>query len=101
MKKSTLQLIAILCALAVFGFFGARLAGSLAKSATLERLETVWPHFETMPEAEHAFVVDLAVACNVVSRPAERAEVLACLRKASSAAGPQASARLESLLKGR
>ncbi|MBQ5940130.1 hypothetical protein [Massilia sp. AB1] len=97
-KSSALQIAAIVLALAVFGVVGAKFAGSRAEQATLARMETVWPDFAAMPEPERMFLIQLSLNCQVVRRPAERAEVVECLRSGARQAGADAPARLERLL---
>lgn len=96
--RSALQIAMIVIALVVFGVVGAKFAGQRAEQATLERMGTVWPEFSAMTEADRIFLIHLSLACELVRRPAERAEVVACLRSGAQRAGGQAPARLQRLL---
>jgi hypothetical protein len=49
-----------------------------------------------MPEQERAFLVELALTCNVVERQPVRAEVVACLRSVPKNAS--ATERLDRLI---
>lgn len=97
-SPSILLVIVPVLALAVFGFFGARYMLGAHSETTLERIALVWPGVAAMPEADRAFLVELALTCNVVERQPVRAEVVDCLRSAAGKMQPGASARLESLV---
>ena len=97
--KSAPLIAAIVLALAVFGVAGAKFAGQRAEQATFERMETVWPDFSAMPEADRTFLIQLSLNCQLVRRPVLRPEVLACLRDGARQAGAEAPPRLERLLR--
>ncbi|MFC0253680.1 hypothetical protein [Massilia consociata] len=99
--KSLIQLGVILLALAVFGYFGAKYVGNMTQDSTLERLETVWPEFRTMPEQDRDFLIEASLTCNVLARPAVRADVVDCLRSTAPRLTPEAQAKLDALLKDR
>src|SRR5450830_378386 len=98
-SPSLLSLFAIIAALAIFGFVGARYMLGAHSENTLKQLSIVWPDIEAMPDRERNFLVELALTCNVVQRQAVRAEVIDCLRTTAPKAGPDASARLDRLVK--
>ena len=94
---SYLSLVGVLVLLGVFGFFGARYLLNAHSASTTERLALVWPGIAAMPEQERAFLVELALTCNVSTREPVRAEVLDCLRSVKMNAA--ATERLERLVK--
>lgn len=96
-SPSLLSLFLVLAALAVFGFFGARYMLNSHAESTLALLRTVRPDIATMPEQDRAFLVELALTCNVATRQPVRAEVVDCLRSVEM--NQAASARLDSLIK--
>ena len=98
-SPSLLFLIVPVVVLAIFGFFGARYMLKTHADKTLDRLAVVWPAIETMPEPERAFLVELALICNVAEREAVRAEVVACLRSSAEKMTPAPTGRLEGLLR--
>ena len=77
---SLLSLLAVLVALAIFGFFGARYMLKSHSASTLDQLRLVRPDIATMPEQDRAFLVELAHTCNMTMREPVRAEVIDCLR---------------------
>lgn len=93
---SLLSLLLVLAALAVFGFIGARFMLSSHTESTNRQLGIVWPGIATMPEADRAFLVELAHTCNLTIREPVRAEVIDCLRSVEMNA--DASARLDRLI---
>ncbi|KFI07991.1 hypothetical protein [Massilia sp. BSC265] len=93
---SLLSLFLVLAALALFGFIGARYMLSSHTENTNQQLGIVWPGLATMPEADRAFLVELAHTCNLTTRQPVRAEVVDCLRSVQMT--PQASARLDRLI---
>lgn len=95
-SPSLLSLFAALAALAVFGFFGAKYMLSSHSESTMDQLRVVWPAIAAMPEPERAFLVELALTCNVVTRQPVRAEVVDCLRSVEMNAA--ATERLNRLL---
>jgi len=97
-SPSLLFLIVPIAALAIFGFFGARYMLNSHVETTMERLAVVWPGVAGMPEPDRAFLVELALTCNVVERKAVRAEVIDCLRSAAGKLHPAPTERLESLV---
>lgn len=83
-------------------------AGEASGDQARTRLELVWPSVMEWSEAERAFVVGLAMTCDLHTRPATREATVACLREA--AADPnaelpvgvthaEAPARLDDLLR--
>ena len=96
---SLLSLLLILVVLAIFGFFGARTMLGSHKESTQAQLGLVWPGIASMPEPDRAFLVELALTCNVSAREAVRAEVVDCLRSTATGMGPAPAGRLERLLK--
>ncbi|SFD05702.1 hypothetical protein [Massilia yuzhufengensis] len=94
---SLLALLAFLVVLAVFGVVGAKYMLGSHSDATQSQLALAWPQLASMPEPERAFLTELALTCNVVARPAVRADVLDCLRATATGMGPAAAARFERL----
>ena len=97
-SPSLLYLIVPVVVLAIFGVFGARYMLGAHAEKTLDRLAVVWPAIATMPEPERAFLVELALTCNVAEREAVRAEVIACLRSAAGKMQPAPTGRLDRLI---
>ena len=97
-SPSLLSLFAIIAALAIFGFAGARYMLGAHSENTLKQLSIVWPDIEAMPDKERNFLVELALTCNVVQRQPVRAEVVDCLRTTASKTGAEAGARLDRLV---
>lgn len=95
---SLLSLILVLVLLAVFGFVGARYMLNKHSASTTSQLAIVWPNIETMPAQERAFLVELALTCNVVQRQAVRAEVIDCLRSTAAKMQPEAREQLDRLV---
>lgn len=93
-----LSLIVVLVVLTIFGVVGARYMLSSHSESTLTQLGTVWPDMSTMPEPERSFLVELALTCNVVARPAVRAEVIDCLRSTAANTRPASTERLDRLI---
>ncbi len=93
---SLLSLLGILVLLAVFGVFGAKYMLNATSQSTLEQLGVVWPGVAAMAEPDRAFLVELALTCNLATRQKVRTEVVACLRSVEMDAA--AKARLERLL---
>lgn len=59
------------------------LAGRHVAEAHLERLEQIWPTFESMPERDRAFLIGLSMTCQLQREPIQREAVLACLESAT------------------
>lgn len=93
---SLLSLFLIIAALVVFGIIGARYLLSSHTEATDRQLGLVWPDLAAMPEAERAFLVELAHTCSVTERQPVRAEVIDCLRSVPMTR--EARARLDRLV---
>lgn len=99
-SPSLLFLIVPLVVLSVLGFFGARYMLGEHLDTTLDRLAVVWPGVAGMPGPERAFLVELALTCNVVERQPVRADVIDCLRPAAGKLQPAPTERLEGLIAG-
>lgn len=95
---SILSLIVFLVVLALFGVVGAKYMLSSHSESTTQQLGIVWPGIASMPEPDRAFLTELALTCNVAARPAERAQVVDCLRSATATLPPGSAERLERLL---
>jgi hypothetical protein len=95
---SLLSLLLVLALLAIFGFLGARYMLNKHSSATTSQLAIVWPHIETMPAQERAFLVELALTCNVAKREPVRTEVIDCLRSTTAKMQPGAREQLDRLI---
>lgn len=71
----------------IFGTTGQGMSGllypSLPHRHLKERLLRVWPSLMDMPLSDQAFVVGLAMTCNLETRPVAKDEVVACLRAAA------------------
>lgn len=93
---SILLLVAILAVLTIFGVVGARYQLNKHSASTMEQLALVRSDIAAMPEPDRAFLVELALTCNVVERQPVRAEVVACLRSVPTNAS--ATERLDRLL---
>ncbi len=96
---SLLSLGAALVALAIFGFFGAKYMLGKHSASTNDQLALVWPDIATMPAPERAFLVELALTCNVVGRQPVRAEVIDCLHATTAKMQPGATERLDQLIR--
>lgn len=97
-SPSLLFLIVPVVVLSALGFFGARYMLDDHLDTTLDRLAIVWPGVAGMPEPERAFLVELALTCNVAERQPVRAEVLDCLRAVAGKLQPAPTERLEGLI---
>lgn len=95
---SLLSLVAGLVALAIFGFFGAKTMLGKHSASTNEQLAIVWPNIETMPAPERAFLVELALTCNVAARQPLRADIIDCLHTTTRQMQPGATERLDQLI---
>lgn len=98
-------IVAVLLAASVY--IGQR-AGAAAANDARVRLELVWPSVMEWPEADRAFVVGLAMTCQLDTRPATREATIACLREAAAdpdatlpigVSPAEAPARLDAVLK--
>lgn len=95
-SPSLLSLFLIIAALVVFGIVGARFLLSSHTEATDRQLALVWPDLAALPEADRAFIVELAHTCTVTERPQLRAQVVDCLRSVPMTG--DARARLDRLV---
>ena len=94
------SLILFLVLLAIFGVFGAKYMLNKHSASTTDQLAIVWPDIAGMPAQERAFLVELALTCNVVARQPVRAEVIDCLRSTTAQMQPGANQRLDRLIQG-
>lgn len=106
--KRVVIVVGIVAVLLLASVYVGRRAGEAAGDDARTRLELVWPSVMEWSEAERAFVVGLAMTCDLHTRPATREATVACLREA--AADPnaelpvgvthaEAPARLDDLLR--
>ena len=96
---SILSLIAVLVALAIFGFFGAKYMLDKHSASTTDLLAIVWPGIAGMPAQERAVLVELALTCNVAARQPVRAEIIDCLHSTTAQMQPGATERLDQLIR--
>lgn len=105
--KRTAVVAGIVVALLLASVYIGRRAGEAAGADARTRLELLWPTVMEWPEADRAFLVGLAMTCDLHTRPATREATVACLREAASkpdaelpvgVSAAEAPARLDALL---
>ena len=70
--------------IACFAVLAGESLGRYGAQRTLERLSLVWADPMSLGDADREAVVRAALRCRVQLEPAERAAVLACLRRGAS-----------------
>jgi len=82
-------------------------AGHEQAHADIEKLELVWPDVLRLPQDDRALLAGLAMSCRLARKPADRKDVIECLREAMDSPEPllpkgvsrdAASMRLDALL---
>lgn len=63
-------------------------AGQHRADQDLERVQLIWPGVLSMPDADRAFLVGLAITCDLYKSPVERGAVIDCLRSAANNPNP-------------
>lgn len=106
--KRIVLVAGIVVALLLASVYIGRRAGEAAGDGARTRLELVWPTVMEWPEADRAFLVGLAMTCDLHTRPATREATVACLREAVAdpdvelpigVSAADAPARLDALLR--